>query len=274
LGIPIGIAVIRLGGWTLGALVAFVAVVGTHEFYEMIRKKGAGPFGRVGMACSAALVLWVTARPEPAVVGMAFWAGAVALALVALVLSVFTRGAAGAPAASATGTVYGVLYCGATLAFVPLLRAMDAGGSAPWAGTAVVIFPLVVTWVGDSCAYFGGRAWGRRPLAPKVSPKKTIEGGLSGLAGAVASAAAYAAWAFPAAGVDHIPILAAAVAGLILGPLGQVGDLAESVLKREAGVKDSGTLLPGHGGIMDRFDAVLFTVPAWYGLLMLWGWAT
>lgn len=263
---------IYLGGWPLGTLVALVAAGAAHEFYQMARALGARPFARLGMLGSGGLVLAVAARPDWAWSSGWAWGVCTGVGLLSLAWAVKDRGTDGVPLSSATATLFGVVYCGATLAFVPLVRGLEwvGGGQPAWAGSALVIFPLVVTWVGDSCAYFGGRFFGKRPLAPKVSPKKTIEGGLSGLAGSVASAVLFAAFAFPAASVPTMHLGIAAGMGLVLGAVGQVGDLAESLLKREAGVKDSGTILPGHGGLLDRFDAVLFTVPICYGMYALW----
>ncbi len=265
-------AVIYLGGWALGILVALVAAGGAHEFYEMSRKVGAAPFGRLGMLGAGALVLVIAVRPDW---GWASgWAAGICvlMALLSLAWAVKDRGTDGVPLNSVTATTFGVLYCGATLACVLLIRGLEWVGTTDvaWAGTALVIFPLVITWVGDSSAYFGGRFFGKRPLAPKISPKKTIEGGLSGLLGSVVSAMLYAGLAFPAASVPTMHLGIAAAMGLVLGAVGQVGDLAESLLKREAGVKDSGTLLPGHGGLLDRFDAIFFTVPLCYGMYTLW----
>lgn len=253
-------------------MVALVSAGAAHEFYQMARKLGSAPFARLGMLGTGGLVLLVSARPDWGWASGWAWAVCVGIGLLSLAWAVKDRGTDGAPLSSAAATLFGVVYCGATLAFVPLIRGLEwmGTGNIAWTGTALVIFPLVATWVGDSCAYFGGRFFGKRPLAPKVSPKKTIEGGIAGLLGSVASAVAYAAIAFPAAGVPEMHLGIAAAMGGTLGAVGQVGDLAESLLKREAGIKDSGTLLPGHGGLLDRFDAVLFTVPICYGMYSLW----
>jgi phosphatidate cytidylyltransferase len=126
-----------------------------------------------------------------------------------------------------------------------------------------------MAWVGDTCAYFGGRAFGRRKLLPSVSPAKTVEGALSAVVGTVAIGALYAWGVF---GIWlNVPIgpVAGALAGLLVSPVAQIGDLAESLFKREAGVKDSGRLLPGHGGVLDRFDSLFFAIPVVYWFLTL-----
>jgi phosphatidate cytidylyltransferase len=142
-------------------------------------------------------------------------------------------------------------------------------GWAARAGAALVAFPLAITWSTDSGAYFGGKRFGRRKLIPSVSPGKTVEGAVSGLvagvlAGWIMSELVLGAWL----GIE-LPALAGAAGGLVIGSLSQVGDLAESLWKREAGVKDSGTFFPGHGGLLDRMDSLLFTVPAAYWWLVL-----
>jgi phosphatidate cytidylyltransferase len=138
--------------------------------------------------------------------------------------------------------------------------------------TAVVVLPLAVTWIGDAAAYFAGSAWGRRKLAPTISPKKTWVGLWAEL---VASALAGVAWmsvtrsALPGAPVPGPAV--AAIVGALLGLAAVLGDLVESLFKREAGVKDSGTFFPGHGGVLDRIDALIFTLPLAYALFLLLG---
>jgi phosphatidate cytidylyltransferase len=127
---------------------------------------------------------------------------------------------------------------------------------------AWVLIVVLATWAGDSAAYLSGRAFGRHKLAPVVSPGKTVEGAIGGLLASVLVGAAV----FAVSGV--LPVWAGAVAGAGIGVCGQLGDLSESFLKRQAGVKDSGHLIPGHGGMLDRVDALLFAFPA--ALLMFW----
>jgi len=127
-------------------------------------------------------------------------------------------------------------------------------------GRLVLLTIAAVTWLGDTAAFFGGRAFGRHRLYPSVSPKKTWEGALCGLAGSVLGALAVRGlfWA----DADPVRLVVFAVLG---GILGQTGDLVESVFKRSAGVKDSGSILPGHGGLLDRIDAFLFVAPfGWF----------
>jgi phosphatidate cytidylyltransferase len=141
-----------------------------------------------------------------------------------------------------------------------LAQRMSLGWDAAPRGLAWTLTVVLATWVGDSVAYLIGRAIGRRRLAPVLSPGKTIEGALAGLLGAMI----VSALTFSALGLGSWWL--GLVAGVGIGLAGQLGDLSESFLKRQAGVKDSGTAIPGHGGILDRIDALLFAFPA--GLLL------
>lgn len=148
--------------------------------------------------------------------------------------------------------LFGILYVGYTLGHFLLLRNQQDGA-------LLVLFVLLVTWAGDAAAYYVGKTWGSRPMAPRLSPNKTVEGFLGGLA-----VAPLIAWI---AHLWFLPVITP-VDGLILGilftALGLLGDLSESALKRQAGVKDSSALIPGHGGILDRVDSLLLNAPAFY----------
>ena len=145
----------------------------------------------------------------------------------------------------------GPLYVGATLSTLTMLHAAPRGGA--W-----VLFSMFLAFLSDTGAYFAGRAFGKRPLAPTISPKKTVEGSIGGLAAATLGALVLGATLLEgAAPLWQLALLAPVGAGL-----GQAGDLLESLLKRSCGVKDSGNVLPGHGGLLDRSDALMFTGPA------------
>ncbi len=150
----------------------------------------------------------------------------------------------------------GPIYAGATMAALLSLHALPQGGR--W-----VVLAMTLAWVGDTSAYAVGLTMGRRKLAPRLSPKKTIEGALGGLLGSVGAALLASVLYLPV-----LPPLHAVALGLLGGALGQGGDLFESLIKRAAGVKDSGRLLPGHGGLLDRIDALLVTAS------VTWAYAT
>ena len=150
-------------------------------------------------------------------------------------------------------TFFGVLWIGIALVHAILLREMDHGG-------ALLLDVLIGTFISDTAAYFGGRAWGRRPIAPQISPNKTLEGLLAGIAGGT-----FAFWLFGLGyhhewfdGTDRVLI------GLTVALAAPLGDLFESMLKRDLGVKDAGDVLGSHGGVLDRLDGALFAIPAAY----------
>jgi phosphatidate cytidylyltransferase len=157
----------------------------------------------------------------------------------------------------AAWAVFGVAYVGGLFGYGSLLREGPDGRQ-------LVYFVALTTWAGDIGAYYVGSRLGRRPLAPRVSPKKTVEGALGGVAATVLIAALGSAWVWP-----RLPVATAIWVGGLLALVGMVGDLVESVVKRAAGVKDSGTIIPGHGGILDRLDSVIFCVPALYGCVWM-----
>jgi phosphatidate cytidylyltransferase len=274
-GIPLGVALIWAGGWILGGVLALLAVAGAREVLGLGRARGWRPFPWIGIPAAGVLVILAVATGSLGAWASLAWGVLLVAVFSSLVAAVFLRGSGGDPLPAIGVTVLAPLYAGVPFAFALFLRQHpDSAWSAPgWDGTFLLFFPLVVTWVGDSAAYFGGRGFGRRKLLPSVSPAKTVEGGIAGLAGAMAAGGLFTLLLPFLGGGLPLTILAAALLGLLIGAVAQVGDLAESVLKREAGVKDSGRLLPGHGGVLDRFDAVLFTVPLTYALLPFFlGW--
>jgi len=272
LGIPVVLGALYAGGMLLGLLLAAVSTLGAIEFYRLAEARGARPFVPLGAFASGALVLVVAGWPTPEVAGPNMAGGVLALLLVSLAASVWLRWPDGHPLSAVSVTVTGVLYTGATLAFVPLLRELSGPFAVGvWQAMGFVLLPLFTTWAGDSAGYFVGRAWGRTKLAPAVSPGKTIVGAVAGLAGSSLAAVALSLLLLSNLPSHQLLPLTAAWIGLLLGAVGQLGDLVESMLKREAGVKDSGSLLPGHGGILDRTDSLLFSVPAAWALLRLTG---
>lgn len=153
--------------------------------------------------------------------------------------------------------VFGVVYIGLTLGFLLLTRALPGGGS-------LIFFLVLVTWAGDTGAYYTGMGLGRRPLAPAISPNKTVEGLIGGLILATLAAVVGHLWFLPS-----FSLFDCVVTGLLLTVAGVLGDLAESAMKRSAGVKDSGWLIPAHGGMLDRLDSLLFTAPTFYYYVIL-----
>jgi phosphatidate cytidylyltransferase len=160
---------------------------------------------------------------------------------------------------STANTLFGAIYVGWLLGYAIWLQNRADGPQ-------LVLFLVGVTWAGESAAYLVGSSLGRHRLAPILSPRKTVEGAVAQIIVSVAAALALAAWLLPSCG-----LAGAAGAGILLAVIGQVGDLAESAIKRSIGTKDTGDLIPGHGGMLDRIDSLLFNAPALY-LYSLYAW--
>ena len=273
-GIPVGVLVIVQGGWLLALAVASLAALGARELFELARARGNAPFPWLGVPAAALMVVFAARDSEFAVVAAWTWVLVLGLTLCTLVFALWLRGPGGNPLDAVGATVVGSVYAGGTLSFALLIREFpgQAGASDPrWEGVALLLFPLAVTWAADSAAYFAGRRWGRRKLFPSVSPGKTVAGGVAALVGALGAAAIFGHFFLSGLASLELTALHVLFMGGIIGVVAQVGDLAESLLKRAAGVKDSGGVLPGHGGILDRFDSLYLVLPVSYGLLVLIG---
>lgn len=261
-GVPFALGVVYLGGWPLGLLLAVIAALCALEFYRLAEAKGVRPLAVPGALAAVAFVLLATGQPGRGPEGSGFATVVIVAALAVPALGIWTRGVAGQPLLAASVTVTGAVYAGALLSFGIFLRHLP-GHEGALHGVALVFAPLLLTWVSDTCAYFAGRTWGKRKLIPSVSPGKTVEGALGAVVGSVVAGLLYAQVLnlFP---TYRVGLFEAAVFGLLVSIVAQVGDLVESLFKRDAGVKDSGRLLPGHGGALDRFDSLLFTLPLGY----------
>lgn len=256
-GLPLLLLAVWTGGTWFSLLTAAAAGLGALELCAMARQKGHRPAEPLAAAWALALVLAAfflsEGYPLHATVLPVLAGGCLAL-----LCWLLWRPQAAAGLADWGLTAGSALYPGLLLLHAPLLRATDAGRD--W-----VMFLLLATFATDTCAFFVGRTLGRRKLAPLVSPSKTWEGAAGGLLGAVASGAAL----FYALGLP-VGLAQALALGALVGVAGQTGDLVESRLKRAAGVKESGWLVPGHGGILDRLDSILFSLVIGY-YYVAWG---
>jgi phosphatidate cytidylyltransferase len=271
--IPIVLVLVFLGPrWQLlfTLAVAAVAALAGWEYMALSRRCGANPPRIATMVALLALFAVNFEWPDltPALFGI--------LGLGLLVYCTFFKPVA-ETIADASASIFCLLYTGLTLIALPSLREQANGPS-------LVVFLLCVVWSGDTAAYYAGRAWGHHKMAPSLSPGKTWEGAIASMAGSVVVAAvlvslatmmqepsnsAIVSWlerVFPSAVLEYPDELWYWVGlAAVINVAGQVGDLAESALKRSAGVKDSGNLLPGHGGMLDRIDALLLAGPVlWY----------
>jgi phosphatidate cytidylyltransferase len=266
--VPILVAVFWFGGLALRAAVLAICLLAFREMNAFYRSKGVGH--SVWLVLPYVVLLPLTAGlphgegRRLAAGGADFlhlWGGLTFFWLLVLLLrELFSRREAILSSIGAS-VLIGVLSTLPFTALVALDQVLEPGGTR----RRVMLGLLLATWAADTFAYFGGRLLGRHKLFERASPKKTVEGFLCGLAGACLTGWAAGLLLPPADG------LAGAGLGLLVGLLGPAGDLLESRLKRDAGVKDSARVLPGHGGVLDRFDTWIFAAPAAYLLAWL-GW--
>jgi phosphatidate cytidylyltransferase len=235
--------------WLGVAIVSAALAAGLLEFFALIATRGVRPLRAAGTLLAAAMFIDVAAAGRS---GPPLWP------LAGLMLLVVALRPGRAPQESVPGaalTLLGALYLGGLGGAIGALLLLPPEPLGPWR----VVLLLAIVMASDTFAFFVGHAVGRHRLAPALSPGKTVEGALGGIAGGVLGALAVRGW-----GPLELPLADATMLGAIVAGLGIVGDLDESLLKRWAGVKDSGSLFPGHGGALDRLDGLLFGAPILY----------
>jgi phosphatidate cytidylyltransferase len=255
-GVPLALAAIfRLPAWGFFVVCAALMTGAAVEYARLARGAApGGPFWAVPAAVPfvAGALTWLLVEPSP-LDGFAPLALAAASFLVVGPLVLLARTPVGESFLALGGIAFGVPYFAVPVAALVRLQQHD-----PW----VLFLLLAIVWLGDTAAYYVGTRFGRHKLAPVVSPKKSWEGAAAGFATSLGSVVVWSLWR---EGRVDLVLLAIGAATAVAS---QIGDLVESVVKRGAGVKDSGGLLPGHGGLWDRMDAMLFAAPAM--LLLLW----
>lgn len=251
--LPLLYLLVEYGGTlAFSALVLCAAALGLREFYGLAAAAGLSCWSRTGVFLGVLVTAAFTLSGG--------WPPALALTGALLVLGIANLFAAGGPRRALerlAGTLWGILYVGWLTGFLIALRRAPAGQH-------LLYFLAMVIMIGDTAAFYVGSTLGKHPLAPEISPKKTVEGAVAGFAGSLAAAYWASTWFLPAMGYGHW-----LAAGALLSVSGQTGDLVESMLKRDAGVKDAGGMIPGHGGLLDRLDSLLFAAPALYGYVHL-----
>jgi len=275
---PVLYVIVQGGLWVLAVVVA-TTLLAQREFYRLIEDKGVQPIVGFGLAAGSAL-------PVVAYLGNEYHATVLmTVTLLAVMIAQLRRRRIADALASISGTFFGVFYVGWLLSHAVVLRnfheqVVERYSEAtalqlhfvPDSGAFLLVFTLVAVVLCDSGAYFAGRAYGKRKLAPTISPGKTLEGALGGLLagtlGALFTKLLFdSIWPELSQGLSW---QAAGLFGLLVSMLGMVGDLVESLLKRDAQVKDAGSLLPGMGGILDRIDASLLGIPGMYYLMLFY----
>ena len=273
IAIPLALVVIWYGGLPLAFVVAVISALGTRELFDLAARQGVRPIRPFGLLTAAALapIAYATlaAADARALVAVA-WPYAAALWTMALLgWALAFRSPAEKPLEAVSVTLLAVSYTAALPAFLIAIRHTQFGERS-WPAAWLVFFPLVVTWVCDTAAMFGGRALGGPKLAPTISPGKTRSGAAAGVFGGLLVAPIFGSLVFPRFGIE-VPLWQLVAMAGVLAVVGQIGDLVESLFKREAGVKDSSHLIPGHGGVLDRFDSLYFVIPMAAALYRLFG---
>jgi phosphatidate cytidylyltransferase len=260
---PASIAIVYLGDWALAILLSVLAALAAWELFRIARDTGAFPLDAAGIALAALIPIAVHAQR----LGLYRLSLTVIVAIVLLLFAstIWLRGPQGKPLSSVAITAFGVMYA-SLFAYVYALRYHDyAVGAA--AGTALVVLPVILTWATDVGAYMFGRTFGRKKLIPSISPGKTVEGAVGGLGFTIVICLLYVRFILMPYAQLGLTIQGAVLFAIVVSVAAQTGDLAESLLKREAGIKDSSNIIPGHGGILDRFDSLLFVMPIAFLLL-------
>ncbi|MER3524534.1 MAG: hypothetical protein C4326_10840 [Ignavibacteria bacterium] len=288
--IPLIVALSMLGGWYFFGFVLLIATLGLHEFYLLMRVKGLHPHSTLGIVFGTMILIVFFWEKYRLFAAMAFGelGGRVheanmlhalvplSLVFVFVVLCVELFRGHGSAVMNAAVTVFGAMYVSMFLgSFIGLrelfasqqiahgahLAATEQYNEADlyrWGGLTIVSV-FVSLWMCDSLAYFAGRFFGKHKLFERVSPNKTWEGAIAGYVGGVATFLLAQNFLLP-----YMSVGSAFVCGSIVGVFGQIGDLVESLIKRDAAVKDSSSLIPGHGGVLDRFDSLMFVAPLMY----------
>jgi phosphatidate cytidylyltransferase len=260
-GIPLCVAVTLLGGLPFALGLGVLAGVAAWEIGRMLVLSG-----RNFLPVPA--ILFAASLPSAVLIG---WEGTWIIAIIALLA---ISGAATLrfrpsqrPFQTGALTAVAGLYVGGLLSFgVALREPVGPPELRELQGTLLFFLPVAVTWLADTAAYFGGKVFGSRKLAPAISPNKTVEGAISCLIAGPVGVLVYAAWILPDLG-GQIGLWWLVLLGLLVSGAAIAGDLVESGLKRECGVKDSSNLLPGHGGLLDRMDSLLWSIPVAYFFL-------
>jgi len=233
--------------WLCGVVVTMFIVGGLYEFFSMLEKKGISPYKYFGIAMGMVIPISIMFRFE---LTKGWELLFIVIALVFLILMQFKRRKNLGSIVDISTTIFGIIYVSWFFSFLIKIRYMENG-------LGYLAAVLLITKAGDIGAFLIGSRFGKKPFMPLISPKKTMEGSLGGIFFNILAALA----AKPLLGFDYMQLIAISIC---IGILGQLGDLSESMMKRDCGVKDSGSIFPGMGGVLDEIDSLLFIVPVFY----------
>ncbi len=250
IGTPVVLFFIYLGGYWYGLFVAIVSLLGIREYFHLMRRAGWNAVELSGYLF-VPLALFTVYSESPALV-ISIW---VLFFISINLFSVFwyTK----VKIWDSAVTFWGIIYTGGLASFIIAIRLLPQG-------LELTLLFFLLIWTTDVTAYIVGSFWGRRPIAPILSPSKTVEGTFGGLAGSSLAGMLLPVLLLP----GLISLQEGFLLGLVIGIIGAVGDLNQSAFKRNVGAKDSGDILPGHGGILDRFDSLFFASPFFYMIII------
>ena len=258
--IPVFIFITYSGGILFFVFVELLILLSLLEFYDIAKAKGLKPLTKFGTLLG--LLLGVSVFISDTNQVSVFLILSLSLFFPALFL--MFDSAAKDQLINLAVTFFGILYCGWLFSHQIMLRNLSViKGENDSFGWKIIFYVFILTWILDTAAYFVGTKFGRRKLYPRISPGKTVEGAISGMVVTILSALLLQ-YAF----FKELSFLDALALGILISIVGQLGDLIESMFKRDARIKDSSSIIPGHGGVLDRFDAIMFTVPVTYYYLI------
>jgi phosphatidate cytidylyltransferase len=274
----VGIVPALLGSPVFSIVVALIALGALYELYVAYQRLGARPALITGSFAIVALVVIAGTGDDPPF--LALMGALTAYTIISLAQQLVRDDLSGSLLAWVL-SVSGVMYIGLTMSHLILIRRIHGDVDMQWIvdaddligdgraalGLSWLLFAIVTTWLTDVCAYLVGRTWGKTKLIPRVSPGKTREGAVAGLIGGTLTGG-LAGFAF---GVPA-PLWIMLLLGALVAIGAMIGDLCESLIKRQIGIKDMGSIIPGHGGLLDRIDALLLTVPLMYYIARFLDW--
>ncbi|NQW30845.1 MAG: phosphatidate cytidylyltransferase [Ignavibacteria bacterium] len=259
-GIPLAVATMYIGGWLFTAVVAAVSTIALWEYYTLVNAKEISANVWAGMVWNFIVIGTVTAVVESTGFDALNWVFLLVALVFLMPISILTLELfrnRPHPIFNSASTILGIIYVTPAFAALEFLRNAQSSvlvtSVGQWDGFIIVLALFVSVWACDTAAYFVGSKFGRNKILPRVSPNKSWQGAIAGAIAAVLSFVLITQYWLDGAVLVH-----SIAVGLIVGVMGQVGDFAESMLKRDAGVKDSSALIPGHGGMLDRFDSMIF----------------
>ncbi len=245
--------------WFTIAIGAF-ATLGILEYAELLKKQNMRPQTETMLVLSLSLLVLIHINSHSNMFGQIHFALNnekllnlfLFITFIVMLIQELLRGNPDQGLLNASVNLFGTVYIGFMFAYILMVRFIPGGD-----GLFYILYTFLVTWFNDTAAYFTGTVFGKHKLSPRISPKKSIEGAIGGIMGGLIGSLILAL-------IYHKPILLLLILGALVVVAGQIGDLIESIIKRNAGVKDSGFFLPGHGGLLDRFDSLLLSAPVVY----------